>query len=63
MSEFEEIKKIIHDFTVERDWDQFHDGKNLAIALSVEANELLEAFLWKSAEDVKVDKIKEGRIL
>ena len=59
MSEFEEIKKIIHDFTVERDWDQFHDGKNLAIALSVEANELLEAFLWKSAEDVKVDKIKE----
>ena len=59
MSEFEEIKKIIHDFTVERDWDQFHDGKNLAFALSVEANELLEAFLWKSAEDVKVDKIKE----
>ena len=59
MSEFEEIKKIIHDFTVERDWDQFHDGKNLAIALSVEAKELLEAFLWKSAEDVKVDKIKE----
>ena len=59
MNEFEEIKETIHEFTVERDWDQFHDGKNLAIALSVEANELLEAFLWKSSEEVNVDKIKE----
>ena len=59
MSEFEVIKEKIHDFTVERDWDQFHDGKNLAIALSIEANELLEAFLWKDAEDAKVEKIRE----
>ena len=59
MNEFEEIKETIHEFTVERDWDQFHDGKNLAIALSVEANELLEAFLWKSSEEVNVNKIKE----
>ena len=59
MAEFEEIKKLIHDFSVERDWDKFHDGKNLAIALAVEANELLEAFLWKSAEEVNSDKVKE----
>ena len=57
--QLEELKTIIHDFTVERDWDQFHNGKDLAMALSIEASELLEAFLWKDADKVKVDKVKE----
>ena len=47
MSEFEEIKKIIHDFTVERDWDQFHDGKNLAIVLFVGVMELAGGYVWQ----------------
>lgn len=59
MSEIEELKEKIHQFTVERDWDQFHDGKNLALALMLEAAELNEIFLWKNAEDAKVEKIKE----
>ncbi|MCQ2145140.1 MAG: nucleotide pyrophosphohydrolase [Bacteroidales bacterium] len=59
MSDLEELRKAIVTFTEERDWDQFHDGKNLAEALSIEASELLEAFLWKKAEDVKIDKVKE----
>lgn len=59
MSEFEEIKELIHKFTVERDWDKFHNGKDLAIALSLEASELLEPFLWKSSVDVNVEKISE----
>lgn len=59
MSDLQELRDYIVDFNRERDWDQFHDGKNLAIALSLEASELLEAFLWKKAEDVKVDKVKE----
>lgn len=59
MTDIERLKQKVHDFSVERDWDQFHDGKNLAIALSIEANELLEAFLWKDAEDVNVEKVKE----
>lgn len=59
MSELENLKETIHDFTVDRDWDQFHNGKDLAIALSIEASELLEAFLWKNPEDVKLEKIKE----
>lgn len=46
-------------FTDERDWEQFHDGKNLALALSIEVAELNEAFLWKSADEVDVDKVKE----
>lgn len=59
MSDLEELKQAIVKFTQDRDWDQFHNGKDLAIALSVEASELLEAFLWKEAKDVKIEKVKE----
>ena len=57
----ETIKEIIK-FRDDRDWKQFHNPKDLAISLSLEAAELLEVFQW-SAEDVKctekMDKIKE----
>lgn len=57
-----EIKALmneIDDFTRERDWDQFHNPKDLALALSIEASELLEAFLWKKTEDADIEKVKE----
>ncbi len=59
MSDLEELRKAIVKFTQERDWDQFHNGKDLALALSIEAAELNEAFLWKDAKDVNVEKVKE----
>lgn len=59
MTDLEELRQRVVEFTRERDWDQFHDGKNLAIALSLEASELLETFLWKNAEDADIEKIKE----
>lgn len=59
MGNLEELKNEIVKFTQERDWDQFHNGKDLALALSIEASELNEAFLWKDAKDVNVDKVKE----
>lgn len=59
MSDIEELRQAIVKFTQERDWDQFHNGKDLALALSIEAAELNEAFLWKDAKDVNVDKVKE----
>jgi len=49
----------INQFSQDRDWDQFHNPKDLAIALSIEANELLEVFLWKKPEDAKLEKVKE----
>ena len=49
----------IRKFTEDRDWDQFHNGKDLALALSIEASELNEVFLWKKPEEVNVEKIKE----
>lgn len=42
----EAIRKKLDDFAGERDWNQFHSPKNLAMALSVEASELLEHFQW-----------------
>lgn len=57
-----EIKALmneIDDFTRERDWNQFHNPKDLALALSIEASELLEAFLWKKSEDADIEKVKE----
>lgn len=59
MSDLEELRKAIVTFTRERDWEQFHNGKDLALALSIEAAELNEAFLWKDAKDVNVEKVKE----
>ena len=59
MSDFEKMKAKVKQFTIDRDWDQFHNGKDLAIALSGEASELLNAFLWKKPEDVKIEKVRE----
>ena len=59
MSDINEILEKLREFNIERDWDQFHNGKDLAIALSIEASELLEAFLWKQPEDANRDKVKE----
>ena len=59
MSDLEDLKREIVKFTQERDWDQFHNGKDLALAFSIEAAELNEAFLWKDASDVNVEKVKE----
>lgn len=59
MTEIQEIIAKLRQFNQEREWDQFHNGKDLAIALSIESSELLEAFLWKAPEDAKKEKIKE----
>jgi NTP pyrophosphatase (non-canonical NTP hydrolase) len=48
----DQLKRLLLDFRDERDWAQFHDPKNLAEAISIEAAELLELFLWKSPNDV-----------
>ena len=62
MSEIIEITKALVDFRDERDWKQFHDTKNLAIALSIEVAELNELFLWKSikeSDEVDTERLKE----
>ncbi len=46
-----ELKEKIKEFCDARDWGQFHNAKELAIALSIEASELLEIFRWKTHEE------------
>ena len=46
MTELESLREQLRDFAAARDWGQFHSPKNLAMALSVEAGELLETFQW-----------------
>lgn len=41
-----ELRELVRAFVAERDWDQFHTPKNLAVSLCVEAAELLEPFQW-----------------
>ena len=50
MTEFENLREQLREFAAARDWDQFHSPKNLAMALSVEAGELLETFQWLTEE-------------
>lgn len=59
MSEIINITEKLIAFRDERDWAQFHNPKDLALALNIEAGELLEAFLWKNAEDADIEKVKE----
>ena len=61
------LKTLVTDFRDARDWKQFHNPKDLATAISIEAAELLELFLWKSTDEIeamisdpsKMEKIQE----
>ncbi|MBO0440665.1 hypothetical protein DOK67_0001984 [Enterococcus sp. DIV0212c] len=49
----DELIKKINQFRDDRDWRQFHNPKDLAISISLEASELLENFQWKTSEEAK----------
>jgi NTP pyrophosphatase (non-canonical NTP hydrolase) len=51
MRDLGELKERVRAFVAERDWERFHSPKNLAMALSVEASELVELFQWLTEEE------------
>ena len=57
--EFQDLRNNIKAFVKEREWEQFHNAKDLALALSIEAAELNECFLWKSHDEAKIEKVKD----
>ena len=57
--DIEKVKRKLRDFSKERDWDQFHDPKNLSMALSVEVSELVEIFQWSKSGGL--DEIKDPK--
>lgn len=62
MGEIKEIIEKIKRFRDERDWMQFHDPKNMAVSVIIEASELLEHFQWKTKKEVEryVEENKEN---
>ena len=54
------LQRLI-DFRKERDWEQFHNPKDLAISLSLEASEVLEWFQWQQAEDIEQKLVSSKR--
>ena len=56
----DELKKMIKKFSQARDWEQFHAPKNLAMALSTEAAEILEIFQWKEASESLSEQEQEN---
>lgn len=55
----EEAINKLRAFRDARDWKKFHNPKDLALALSIEASELAEVFLWKSAEEADIARVRE----
>ena len=54
MDKYKEVVETLIRFRDERDWAQFHDSKNLALALLLEASELNELFLWKKESQADI---------
>src|SRR5687767_13152736 len=63
MSDFKQLQERIREFRDARDWMQFHNAKDMAAAIAIEAGELQELFLWKGREDLPtVLEAKRGAI-
>ena len=58
MSEINQLIALVRKFRDERDWAQFHNAKDLAAGLSIEAGELLEQFLWKQPKEADPAKVQ-----
>jgi NTP pyrophosphatase (non-canonical NTP hydrolase) len=52
MDKYRQVINKLIEFRDKRDWKQFHNSKDLALAISIEASELNERFLWKNTEEV-----------
>jgi len=63
----EDLKRKVAEFRDKRDWRKFHSPKDLSAAISIEASELQEHFLWKDKDEIEsyigkgvnMEKIKE----
>lgn len=59
MSDIKEIIDRLLKFRDERDWKQFHNPKDLSLAINIESAELLELFLWKHADQASKERVKD----
>lgn len=59
MNQLQSLAQLLTEFRDKRDWNQFHNPKDLALAISIEASELLEVFLWKSPDKISLEQVKD----
>jgi dCTP diphosphatase len=63
MNDLTELRDALRAFAAERDWDQFHSAKNLAMAISIEAAELMEHFQWAAEQvDLQLDPRRRAAV-
>ena len=65
MNELNLIKEKIHQFNLERDWDKFHNPKDIVLALVSEVGELAECYRWLNQNEVSLvhaDHLKKKKI-
>lgn len=55
------LKSIIMKFVQERNWGQFHSAKNMSMYISIEANELMELFLWTEGKEAAQQELEKRR--
>jgi len=60
--DIEQLKIKLRQFSKDRDWEQFHNPKNLAMALSVEASELVEIFQWLNEKQSSLENMSNDDI-
>lgn len=63
MTDINDLMKLVVDFRDARDWKQFHNPKDCAISLSLEAAEVLEHFQWKNKEEIEEHIVKNKEAL
>jgi len=61
MTNIKELQKEYAEFKQRRDWEKFHQPKNIAMSISIEASELMELFQWK--DNISIEKIQSSEEL
>ncbi len=57
--DIDSLREALRRFVAEREWERFHEPKDLALAISIEAGELSEHFLWKDLDEAR-DYVRKG---
>ena len=61
MSEIEDLQEKVAHFIAERDWNQFHSPKNIAMSISIESAELMELFQWRTTQESQTKELLEAK--
>ena len=61
MSDIKDLQEKVAQFIAERDWNQFHSPKNIAMSIAIESAELMEIFQWRTIEESQKTELLEAK--